>query len=151
MPTWVEERRRILDPSYNHHSDIESWMQPLFEWRLLVGKAFRQDIINLQKLFIYPESFPVLRHFFIRLDRRPPADLNPAPASFPFEDSEIEALRDRIAKERGFVVTKEERDGEYNFLEMEKKRSGEEDDAMEERGTTPGPPQLTWSTVAMAG
>lgn len=87
----------------------------------MIGKAFRQDFINLQKLFILPESFPVLQHFSIGLERRAPEDLDPAPASFPFEDSEIEALRDRIAKERGLVVNMIDRAEDFYFLSMVKR------------------------------
>lgn len=131
---------------------------PPDEQRLAVGKAFSQDLKNLQKLFIFPQAFPVLQYFSCTLDRSPPPNPDPAFGSFRFDDSEVFALGERLQKEHGFVVTRAviTRAGlgeEYSFFlsaeKLEQQRA--EDDDLEERKTTPGLPQPTWSTIALLG
>ena len=93
---------------------------PYPHWKPRHVTVLLGDFNNLQKLFIIPNSFPKLQHFSLGLERRPPEDLDPAPASFPFDDIEIEKLRDRITKERGLGLVYEELTDDFHLLRMGK-------------------------------
>ena len=143
--TLISQRRNLIIPA-GAQVDLD-------ERRLAIGKSFSQDFTSLEKLFIYPEAFPVLQYFSCLLDRSPLPNPDPAIESFPSDDSKIYALGERLQKYHGSIIKRAGGGEEYSFFlsaeKLEERRA--EDDVIEERATTPGTPQLTWSIVAMVG
>lgn len=76
----------------------------------------------------------MLHYFSCTLDRAPPYDLDPQPASFSIDDDDILALTSRLIKYKGFVLTREEHDAERCFVSAARVKweDARDDDAMEE-------------------